>query len=60
MSANLLLARFTGRRKEIAIRTALGATRARIVFQFLAESVLTAGIAGVFGVLALRSGVSIC
>ncbi len=55
--ASLMLARGEARRKEVALRSALGAGRGRVMRQFLTESMVLAGLGGLAGLIVALLGV---
>jgi putative ABC transport system permease protein len=57
--ANLLLARGTGRRREVAVRTALGAGTQQLARQFIVENLLLTLTSGVLGVAAAYAGLRV-
>ena len=58
-ASNLLVARVTSRRRELAVRSALGASRSRLIRYLLAESAVLAVIAAAVGILLAQLGVGV-
>ena len=58
-ASNLLVARVTSRRRELAVRSALGASRSRVIRHLLAESALLGGAAAVLGFALARAGIGL-
>ena len=58
-AANLVLARTLARRKEIAVRSALGATRGRVIRQMISETVVLSFFAGIVGLLIATVGLKL-